>query len=174
MASADAECVIPTMTIDGGSIKASRSDDQDPSYVQFPFGRFKRTHLVLIIATVTIIFGVTMVISLPLYSEGIIAAGSDPYIVVLFSSMWFPIVFGLIWLVYKYTLDRNIPWRPASFRFTMLIGFLNSLNGILVVYASDPARTPPYLQAILSCSTIPFTVIFRYIILRKGKYSETK
>ena len=170
MATADAEGVIPTFD---GSIKASRSDDQDPSHVQLPFGRFQRIHIVIIIAVVMITSGVTDVISLPLYIESIKAAGSDPYVVVLMNAMWSAIVYGLIWLVYKYTLDRNIPWRPHSFPFTMLIGFLNSLNGILVVYASAPSRTPPYLQAILYCSIIPFTVIVRYIILRKGKYSET-
>lgn len=48
------------------------------------------------------------------------------------------------------------------------MGFLNALNGVLIVYSSPTDRTPLFLQPILSTSVIPFTVILRFFVLRKG------
>lgn len=63
----------------------------------------------------------------------------------------------------------------CSFRFSQVLLWhwpcCSSVNGLLVVYASDPLRTPPYLQALLSCTLIPFTIVARLLILKKGQFS---
>ena len=57
------------------------------------------------------------------------------------------------------------PFRPSGFRLThaqtlVAAGFCNSLNGILIVYASSSTRTPPVIQAILQNCGVLFSVPF--------------
>ena len=99
---------------------------------------------------------------------------NDEYPVIFFTAIWFPVFFfGLVFLQ-KFIAPNSIQWRSIlgtwrNVPVNLFVGLLNCLNGILVVYASDPQRTSPSLQALLSTSVIPFTVICRYIFLRKGK-----
>ncbi|XP_071499392.1 chloroquine resistance transporter-like [Diadema antillarum] len=117
----------------------------------------------------TILGNLMMVVTLPLLSQSMTTANStDEYPVLFFSSLWFPLFFFLLVGINKY-IEPTMPLRPTvSHRTMILVGALNSMNGLLVVYASDPSRTSPQLQSILSTSIIPFTVICRFIILRKG------
>ena len=41
------------------------------------------------------------------------------------------------------------------------------MNGVLVVYASNPSRTPPFLQSILGNFQIPMVILARFLLLRK-------
>ncbi len=99
----------------------------------------------------------------------------DPYFVLSSASISFVIIFGTCLLVIlSVQLLLNRLCKERRFRFItvendllfpqwqfMLIGFFDALNGVLVVFASPPTRTAPFLQAILSNSAIPLTILFR-------------
>ncbi len=99
----------------------------------------------------------------------------DPYFVLSSASFSFVIIFGtclLVILLVQFILNQL--FNERRFRFItvkndllfpqwqfMLIGLFDALNGVLVVFASPPTRTAPFLQAILSNSAIPLTILFR-------------
>ena len=100
----------------------------------------------------------------------------DPYFVVSAASFSFVVIFGIVTLVtvlvqtilnkthfldkrYDFiTLERDIKFPQWQL---MLVGVFDALNGILVVFASPPTRTAPFLQAILGNFLIPLTITFR-------------
>jgi hypothetical protein len=100
----------------------------------------------------------------------------DPYFVVSVASFSFVVIFGVITLVIalvQFVLNR-IEFLGKSYEFItleqdikfpqwqlMLVGFFDALNGILVVFASPPTRTAPFLQAILGNFLIPLTISIR-------------
>jgi hypothetical protein len=51
----------------------------------------------------------------------------------------------------------------------LAVGFLNSLNGWLIVYASPPDRTPPLIQAVLQNAGVLFSVPFSKLALGDRK-----
>ena len=108
-------------------------------------------------------------IALPAYTSAVTNSGSDPFSVALIAGFWFQWFFLLVALIYKVFIDSSMNLLPTTeWKIMLLIGFLNGVAGIPLVFASDPKRTPPYLQSLLSTLVIPYTVIFRYLILRKG------
>ena len=85
----------------------------------------------------------------------------DPFFVVSSASFSFVIIFGVLTLVsalFKAVTAEDLRFPQWQL---FLIGFFDALNGILVVYASPPARTAPFLQAILGNFMIPLTIVFR-------------
>jgi len=98
----------------------------------------------------------------------------DPFFVLSFASLSFAVIFGIItaailvaqFCVNTFTVKR-VDWISVKndFKFPQwqlfLIGFFDALNGVFVVYASSPARTAPFLQAILGNFIIPLTIFFR-------------
>lgn len=77
------------------------------------------------------------------------------------------------------------PWRTSKqtgeSRFTLthsqvlfLVGFLNSLNGWLIVYASPSDRTPPLIQAVLQNAGVLFSVPFSKVLLGDRKSYLTR
>ena len=123
------------------------------------------------LAIATVVSNVAQVVSLPLYAKAVDHSGSDAYNVLLFTAFWFPWVFFSIALIQKFTVERTMslfPWHQR--KFILIAGLMNAMNGLLVVYTADPARTPAYLQAILMTFTIPYTVLCRFLMLRKGKF----
>ena len=108
-------------------------------------------------------------IALPAYTSAVTNSGSDPFSVALIAGFWFQWFFLLVSMIYKVFIDSSMNLLPTTeWKIMLLIGFLNGVAGIPLVFASDPKRTPPYLQSLLSTLVIPYTVIFRYLILRKG------
>ena len=66
------------------------------------------------------------------------------------------------------------PFRPSGFRLShaqtlAAAGVCNALNGILIVYASSPTKTPPLIQAILQNCGVLFSVPFSKLALRDSK-----
>jgi len=66
------------------------------------------------------------------------------------------------------------PFRPSGFRLShaqalAASGFCNALNGILIVYASPAARTPPLIQAVLQNCGVLFSVPFSKAVLGDTK-----
>lgn len=101
----------------------------------------------------------------------------DPYFVVSSASFSFVVIFGVTTLVIVFVqaLLNHVNFQDKTYNFItvekdlkfpqwqlMLIGIFDALNGILVVFASPPIRTAPFLQAILGNFLIPLTIIFRY------------
>ena len=102
----------------------------------------------------------------------------DPYFVVSAASFAFVVIFGVITLVialaqfvlnkldflgktYNFiTLEQDIKFPQWQL---VLIGVFDALNGVLVVFASPPTRTAPFLQAILGNFLIPLTIFFRFV-----------
>jgi drug/metabolite transporter (DMT)-like permease len=93
---------------------------------------------------------------------------TGPYFVLFFTAFWFPVVFFACVLLAK-LLNRGFSLHlSCSQKRVALMGLFNALNGVLIVYSSPSSRTPVFLQPILSTSVIPFTVILRFLLLRKG------
>ena len=150
-------------------------DPRDKKYIELNFRNWKSvrvrlTALNIFLSIMTIISNLMMLITLPLFSQSLDHPGhkTDEYPVLLFSSLWFPFFFFGLIAISKFLDPDMVLKSTVSHRVMFITGLLNSLNGLLVVYASDPSRTSPQLQAILGTSLIPFTVICRYILLRKG------
>jgi hypothetical protein len=114
----------------------------------------------------------------------------SPYGILLISGCSFAIIFGLALLAFSaitgdYTSlapsdekeERRIfasPYSGGSFRLTHMqilcsVGFLNSLNGWLIVYASPASRTPPLIQAVLQNAGVLFSVPFSKLMLGDRK-----
>ena len=102
----------------------------------------------------------------------------DPYFVVSAASFSFVVIFGIATAVIALvqTVLNATNFKGKSYHFItvendikfpqwqlMLVGVFDALNGILVVFASPPTRTAPFLQAILGNFMIPLTIVFRYI-----------
>lgn len=124
----------------------------------------------VILALLNIIFNVGMNVSLPIYAGTMDYVGGDAYVLLSQACLWFVVIFVIMTQMLHYVFDNRINLKPnASYKILFIMGLLTTLNGILIVYASPPDRTPPYLQGLLSTTSIPFTVICRIIGFRKGK-----
>ena len=102
----------------------------------------------------------------------------DPYFVVSAASFSFVVIFGVVTVVIalvQFILNK-IEFLGKSYHFItveqdikfpqwqlMLVGVFDAFNGILVVFASPPTRTAPFLQAILGNFLIPLTISFRLV-----------
>ena len=69
-------------------------------------------------------------------------------------------------------VDRSLTLYPTCrWHVYLTMGLTTTLNGVGGSFASLPSRTAPYLQGILATIIIPFTVLCRFLLLRKGLYS---
>jgi len=116
----------------------------------------------------------TQTISLPLFLSTLLAGdvpGMPAYFVIWFCSFCFAIIFGsgAIFLVLKGNVTPEMrAWKWH--KYLALIGFFDAANGILIVYSAFLSRVPGPVGAILSNSTILYTIFFSKIILHK-KYN---
>lgn len=124
----------------------------------------------VLLAIMNVISNVIMNVSLPVYAGTMETVGSDIFVLLFITCCTITVIFTLLTLFVKYSkIDSSATLRPtSSYKILFLMGLFTALNGILVVYASPPDRTPPYLQGILQSSVIPFTVLLRFVILRRG------
>lgn len=118
--------------------------------------------------------------------------GISPYGVLLLCGFSFAGFFTLLALLYALVnrdwsvfsvsddvYERRLfisPFRPSGFRLShaqtlALVGFCNSLNGWLIVYASPADRTPPLIQAVLQNCGVLFSVpAGKFILGDKKRY----
>ncbi|XP_069138521.1 crt homolog 2-like [Argopecten irradians] len=124
----------------------------------------------VIIAVLNVVTNVMMNVSLPVYADTMDQVGGGIFVLLMNTSITVSILFALLTiLVRKTKLDPNASLKPkSSWKVLVAMGLFTTLNGILVVNASPSDRTPPYLQGILASTVIPYTVLCRLIILRKG------
>jgi hypothetical protein len=115
-----------------------------------------------------------VLVTLPLVAGGFSdsAAQSDSYVGLFVIIMWFPVVY-LVQLVFvKLFIDRSTPLKPSiPWSYMVISGSFLGIGIALTSFAAPPSRTPPYLQAILQTLTVPFTVIARLVVVRKGLLS---
>ncbi len=124
-----------------------------------------------LLSFLTVFFMVAFTVMAPLYAASLTndKAGSDAFVAMLLGSIWCPILFFIQVIAVKLLLDRSIAFLPqASWKNVILVGSLTSLSGVLMGFTCLPSRTPPNLQALLGTMLVPFTVIAKYILLRKG------
>lgn len=143
---------------------------------------------VTLLAALTVIVGfTTQNVTIVYWTNSPISA----YGILLLCGCSFAIIFGIALLLYAlifgdmsalYVSDDPVerrffcnPYRKdGTFRLTQaqvvfLVGFLNSLNGWLIVFASPSDRTPPLIQAVLQNAGVLFSVPFSKIFLRDRK-----
>jgi CRT-like, chloroquine-resistance transporter-like len=106
-------------------------------------------------------------ISLPLWIEAFGPALGGPYFILLFTSLAFSLVFGVLALLHWVRHRLEVPTLREHWPFFAGIGACDSLNGLLVVYASPPDRTPPLLQALLPSTGIFFSLIFTRVLVAR-------
>lgn len=133
-----------------------------------------RSSIIFVLSILTILLNVGAMVTLPIYSAAIMKAGSAPYFMILWNTFWFAILFSLAnlctYLKAIYDKRHRNLFPTTSWKMAILVGVMYSINGILVVYASPPSRTPSYLLAIMYSTTTPYCMVFRYLILKKGEF----
>ena len=73
----------------------------------------------------------------------------DSYFVASFGSLSFLIVFGFVVLCCKIICPNYLPVTDWSYRSLLLVvGSIQGLGALLVVFSCSGEKTPPYLQAI--------------------------
>lgn len=108
-------------------------------------------------------------VTLPLLSATMDAVGSDNFVVIYHTAIISSILLIFVVIFVRTCINRSIPLTLASsWKIVLANALANVFNYILVIFASPPSRTPPYLQSILSMTAIPFTVLLRLMFLRKG------
>ena len=86
----------------------------------------------------------------------------DSYFVASFASLSFLIVFGFVVLCCKIIGPNYLPVMDWSYRcLLVVVGSIQGLSALLVVFSCSGEKTPPYLQAILGNFSIPITLLFR-------------
>ena len=120
-----------------------------------------------------VVFGqVGQNVSLPLWFASVPAGQSlDPMFILTFAGGCFVIIFGMFTMIDVYRGETSIAEIRMFttfdyFRRYFAVGFCNALNGIFLVFAA--ATTAPFLQAILGTFNILWTILFRFLILRKA------
>lgn len=145
-------------------------EDEGPVRIPCLEVRIPRTAASLICVAGSVVGGVTQNVALPLWlvALGDAPAGPNPFFVLVFASLAYVVIFGGV-VVYQTMFTNLITQVERTFphRYLALIGVCDALNGVLVVFASPPDRTAPFLQAILGNSIIPFTMIGSYFILHR-------
>lgn len=130
-----------------------------------------KTLSVALLCVAYIVCFVAVRVVLPIFTGSTKIAGSDSYQVLLFVSLTLPIVLAVFSILYKACWDREMALVPSVRWWVLLqMGVCFMLTGLCATFASPPSRTPPYLQGVLLTLIIPFTVVARFVILRKGKF----
>lgn len=141
--------------------------DQQPAKKRNFFCNLSSLQASLVFAFISITGQVGQNISLPLWlsaSKPNHGARMDAYFVIFFSCVFFVVAFGLMYLIMRvfYPYVYGQAERQFPHKLLLAVGFCDALNGLLVVFASPPDRTAPYLQAILGNFMIPLTIVTRW------------
>ena len=131
------------------------------------------TVLNIISASLTVLGQVGQNVGLPIWIASVPNGGSlDSYFILLYTCVWFFIVFvfGSLyqWIFGYFTCNELCQFiNIRSCLETCLVGSVTALNGLFLVFAADPNRTPAFLQSALTNIMIPLVIIIRFIVLRK-------
>ena len=178
--------MIDSADFEVGVVNSSHSSQREKKKVRFGLFEVDLFLANIIFACLTIAGQVGQNVSLPLWidstSHGSSSTGNrtdptqnspssgkfyqprvDSYFVYSFASLSFVIIFGTALLFIRVFQPERLGETERRFPHLQLflIGMCDALNGVLVVFASSGARTPPYLQAILGNFAIPMVMGFR-------------
>ncbi len=129
--------------------------------------------LYTLLATVgTVLFGASQGILIPILIDNFKNALGSPYFLLITSSFFFVIIFGVVFVIYK-IFEKKKSYTCYSIKqhiLFVLTGTFDAFTGIFLIYASDATRTPIVLQSILSGCTIFITItISKRLIKSKRK-----
>lgn len=110
-----------------------------------------------------VVGGILQQTTMPLWSKAV-----NPYFILL----WAAFMFSLVFFIFERILYlNNTGNRPdvRNYLWTLIgIGVLDALNGLFVVFSGIASRTPPVLQALLTNSTILFSIpLTKWLIITK-------
>jgi len=139
----------------------------------------KRAEVILFLACVGLLVANTAQdINIPLWvhSFGVHPAGA--YFIILYSSVVFAIFFPVGYLLIRYVLyadkRKNAKYTPPfweNLKDIAAVGIMDALNAFIMIFASDPARTPPVLQPVLGNTSIIFSILLsKYYVNPKRVY----
>lgn len=106
-------------------------------------------------------------ILLPLFL-GSLGGSNGQYFVLI----WVPLICNIIyWLIVLYRVKKGIIKKEMKiynkhWKF-ILIGFFDALSNLLLVFSSSLDRTPGVIQSMLIQTSIPFSILFSKIFLKK-------
>ncbi|XP_061188660.1 uncharacterized protein LOC133196821 [Saccostrea echinata] len=131
--------------------------------------RWRRSLRNITLVLMYILSNLTGNVTFPLLSKRFKAIGSDSFVFIFYTVVIASILIFILVIFSKRFVDKTISLTLASSAKMVLANALASVfSFILIVYASPPSRTPPYLQSILFVTVIPLTVVCRVFLLRKG------
>ncbi|XP_052270009.1 uncharacterized protein LOC127871282 isoform X2 [Dreissena polymorpha] len=93
----------------------------------------------------------------------------DPLSIMCIVNFLFLVFWGLVLLITKILCPYLITDQEKGYSKTdfALIGFADTVSGILFVFASSGCRTAPYLQSLAANFCVPVTFVIRYLMLQK-------
>ncbi len=110
-------------------------------------------------------------VTLTLCINGVTAAGSDEYTVLVFCTAFAVILSLIIVMIFKLLglPGCKIEFTMQNWKIVAAIALFNFMGFSAFAYASDVTKTPPQLQIIMFGLEVPLTVFFRYLLLKQGK-----
>ncbi|XWV26134.1 hypothetical protein QJ857_gp0946 [Tupanvirus soda lake] len=94
------------------------------------------------------------------------------YFIILLAAIMYTVIYGSILFVIKFVLGKQTPEIQPNLKILFVLGFINALIGILVVYSSPIYRTPPLFMIIIGNSSIFFSIIATKILIKRKKYID--
>jgi drug/metabolite transporter (DMT)-like permease len=128
----------------------------------------------IVIYALVIINMMGQYISIPLFISSLDGTAGAYFIISWLGFLNNLVFWSLTAIRYKQgKLTKNMwEYTKTNHKLFITLGLFNALNGLLVFYSSGLSRTPGSLQAILSCSNIPFTVLLSKLLLKKTYTSQ--
>ena len=130
---------------------------------------------------IAILFTLLGIVGLMTYSLGIpisnvgqkrIEGGTFSLIIVasVFPCLTYILIAIFIKLGTKCNLTSHIRWNIGHWHLVTIAGFINMFSMGIKLYAGNPYRTPPHLQAIFFACTLPASILWRYLLTKKSEY----
>jgi hypothetical protein len=130
----------------------------------------KNTILTFVATVGVIVAGAINGISAPLLVELLQVTGATPYYIILFSSIVFFVVISCAFIPYKIFVNRPDGYYSLKqIGLHIVVGFLGALYSIILVYTSNPVRTPIVFQAVFSGLLPVLTIVFSKIIVKRKR-----
>ncbi len=134
------------------------------------------TKIILIniaLSILSIVSNAAVDVTLPIYMGFLVQSGSSPFYGAACVMFWICFIFNALNIIFfirsKWKNEDATLLPLVTWKSVIITGFLVASMAILLCFTSLPTRTPPYLQSILVSTITPFTVLFRYLILRKSE-----
>ena len=142
----------------------------DSLWDRFRYRVRPQTFSFLHVAFATILMTGLMIFQ-PLYTGGLLIAGSDPYVGIMLAAFWFPIILFLMLAIIKLFLHKSIKISsPLGWKRLLIISGLWAVSLLLILSCSPPVRLPVHLQPTLTSLVLPISTLARYLLIKKGRY----